>query len=280
MALLSDTTDFELQGSSITFNIGKSNYRRRHRHSYLEIFIMLSGEVAHHHCDKKFLLHKNAVAVIRPGEEHFFRKYKGYNHLRLNIAARMDEVKKITDALFPEFYDFLVTPGEPFFFYTDDYHASDVYESAHRLINILNSSHSRHFHGLLRSLLCKTLSLTYENVSVNHDTYPEWLNQFINMLKTPENLSLKVSEIASKSNYSYSHLCKLFQKHTGKTLLEYFKEIKLTYAQQLLEVTDYSCKVISEMIGYQSSGHFVKSFTKRFNKTPSEWRNSHRQLKY
>ena len=115
MATVSDTKDFELQGSSITFNIGKSNYKRCHHHNYLEIFMMLGGEVAHYHKDKKYILGKNAIAVIRPGEEHFFRKHKSA-HLRFNISVTLDELKKITDALYPEFYSFLTSEGEPFFF--------------------------------------------------------------------------------------------------------------------------------------------------------------------
>ena len=275
MATVSDTKDFELQGSSITFNIGKSNYKRCHHHNYLEIFMILDGEVAHYHKGKKYILGKNAIAVIRPGEEHFFRKHKSA-HLRFNISVTLDELKKITSALYPEFYSFLTSEGEPFFFYADDVMANDIYSTAHKLINMLNNRNTPFFNGLLHSLLCKTLSLSYEHSAVTESSYPGWLNDFIALLNDPEYIGLKVSDVANKSNYSYSHLCKLFYKYTGQTLLEYFKELKLVYAQRLLSVTDYSCKTISEMIGYQSSGHFVKVFSARFGQTPSDWRNNHR----
>ena len=101
------------------------------------------------------------------------------------------------------------------------------------------------------------------------------LSRFIDQLKTPDCVCLKVNEVAGLSNYSYSHLCKLFRKHTGETLLEYFKDLKLSYARQLLEVTDYPCREICELVGYQSSGHFIKEFTRKFQKTPSEWRAAH-----
>lgn len=272
MNTVSTTTDFDLTGSSISFNIGKSNYKRRHSHDYLEIFMMLDGTLAHYHEGKKYILTKNAFAIVRPGEEHFFRKHKSSSHLRFHISVTLSELKKITDALFPFFYEYLTTQGPPIFHTADERTAEDICGTAHKLISIMDNNESEYFQGLLRSLVCKALCFAYEQMPPKESAYPEWLNRFIDQLKTPDCVCLKVNEVAGLSNYSYSHLCKLFHKYTGTTLLEYFKDVKLSYARQLLEITDYPCRTVCEMIGYQSAGHFVKAFSQRFGVTPSEWR--------
>ena len=80
--------------------------------------------------------------------------------------------------------------------------------------------------------------------------------------------------MAEYSNYSYSHLTKLFKQYTGKTLIEYFKEAKLHMAENLLISSDYSCQRISDCAGYKSLSHFTKAFRSAYGTTPSEYRKS------
>ena len=275
MPTISTIESFEIKNSEFSLNIGKSNFKRLHGHDYYELFLILSGSVEHYHNDKKYVLDKNTLVFIRPGEQHCFRKHHKSNHTRLNLSFTMPELKKLTDALFPEFYDFLTTPGDLLFFKVSDGDADAIYSAALRLISLAGKPDSALFKGLYRSLVSKALCMTYERRDFSQENYPEWLGNFISLMKTPECICLKVGELSKKSNYSYSHLCKLFRKYTGETLLEYFKDLKLSYARQLLEVTDYPCREICELVGYQSSGHFIKEFTRKFQKTPSEWRAAH-----
>lgn len=61
-----------------------------------------------------------------------------------------------------------------------------------------------------------------------------------------------------------------FTDLTGNTPADYIRKIRLRNAHQLLKTTNLSVSEIAEKSGFQSVGHFRKSFKNEFNKTPSE----------
>ncbi|MBR5507111.1 MAG: AraC family transcriptional regulator, partial [Clostridia bacterium] len=85
---------------------------------------------------------------------------------------------------------------------------------------------------------------------------------------------ITLSQIAQKCFYTPSYFSHAFKKYCGKSLSEYVKKKRITYALELLEHTDYTVSQISEMVGYNDKTFFYKIFREAVGKSPAEYRNS------
>ena len=86
------------------------------------------------------------------------------------------------------------------------------------------------------------------------------------------NQKLTLDQIANVVGISRTHLCAIFKQETGKTLLSYFAERKITEAKRILSTTDIPLEAISEYLGYSSQSHFQKVFRKYVGSTPNHYR--------
>ncbi|WP_346237043.1 AraC family transcriptional regulator [Niabella insulamsoli] len=84
--------------------------------------------------------------------------------------------------------------------------------------------------------------------------------------------SLNLQTLAAHVYRSVSHFSALFRKKTGYPPLEYFNQIKMQRACQLLEFTDLQIKELSAQLGYQDPFYFSRLFTKMMGLSPLEYR--------
>ncbi|MDR0422553.1 MAG: AraC family transcriptional regulator [Proteiniphilum sp.] len=78
--------------------------------------------------------------------------------------------------------------------------------------------------------------------------------------------------IAANLGISYSSFRKAFKDYTGYAPAQYFQELKLRKAKELLAETDYSVKEISYALNFSSYEYFLSFFKKRVGITPVEYR--------
>ncbi|WP_276959105.1 AraC family transcriptional regulator [Suipraeoptans intestinalis] len=82
---------------------------------------------------------------------------------------------------------------------------------------------------------------------------------------TPEKMARMVG--LSKQRFST-----LFKDNTGKSPMEYAKEIKLTTAARKLLVSTESISEIAYDVGYEDPNYFIREFKKAFGYTPNRYR--------
>ncbi|MBR3966839.1 MAG: AraC family transcriptional regulator [Clostridia bacterium] len=83
---------------------------------------------------------------------------------------------------------------------------------------------------------------------------------------------LSVEAICSLLYVSHSSLCKVFKNEYGVTPLRYLIQIRMQYASKLLLEGDMQIKRIAELSGYSDEVHFMKTFKKYYDATPTEYR--------
>jgi AraC-like DNA-binding protein len=101
---------------------------------------------------------------------------------------------------------------------------------------------------------------------------PEWLTIIESYIKSQTVLKISVADLCAITNYSKTHLNRLFRSFYDMTTLEYIVGKKINYAGRMLECTDYTIDYISEMAGFSSKGHFIKLFKQKYNTTPGRYR--------
>lgn len=114
--------------------------------------------------------------------------------------------------------------------------------------------------------------------------YPD---KWMEMMKTGENTvvekavtfmkdnirkKLTVDDIASRFSYSASHFFALFRKETGMSPLDYFIQLKIQKACQMLDLTNMRIKEIAATIGYDDPYYFSRLFSRVMDMPPKEYR--------
>jgi YesN/AraC family two-component response regulator len=85
-----------------------------------------------------------------------------------------------------------------------------------------------------------------------------------------EQVSLK--QAADLCHLSPSYFSRLFAKETGENFTTYLAKLKIKWAKQLLEVTDMPVSQISDELGFNEAGYFIKIFKKFEEITPALYR--------
>lgn len=86
---------------------------------------------------------------------------------------------------------------------------------------------------------------------------------------------VSMNEISSAVGYCKNHITNVFQKETGMSPQAYITDYRINSAKQLLLNTTYSLEQISRECGFGTYINFYKSFIKKENISPSEWKRLH-----
>jgi AraC-like DNA-binding protein/mannose-6-phosphate isomerase-like protein (cupin superfamily) len=83
---------------------------------------------------------------------------------------------------------------------------------------------------------------------------------------------LEVPQLAALADMNEAAFCRFFKKMTGKTAITYINDLRIGMACELLQENALRIGEIGYRSGYKSITHFNRSFLKRKNITPSEFR--------
>lgn len=78
-------------------------------------------------------------------------------------------------------------------------------------------------------------------------------------------------ELAKKFNMSYVHFRRLFKKDVGISLHQYYLQVRINKAKELLSSRKYSIKEICERLGFKDQYYFSRIFRKKTGSPPSTW---------
>lgn len=84
--------------------------------------------------------------------------------------------------------------------------------------------------------------------------------------------NITTEALADMEHMSVSHFRRLFKIKTGMTPTQYVTMIRLKFAEELLRKTDMNIKQIAEAVGYDNQLYFSKLFSRRFGKSPKDFR--------
>ncbi len=80
--------------------------------------------------------------------------------------------------------------------------------------------------------------------------------------------SLSIDEICQKTAYSKAYLFRIFRAKTGKTIMNFYLELKIAEAKKLLRENELSVREISERLAFSAPDYFTKTFKRVTGLTP------------
>ena len=85
--------------------------------------------------------------------------------------------------------------------------------------------------------------------------------------------TITLETLAEHFHLSEPYISKFIREKSGKTFVEHLTNIRMKKARTLLKHGNMTVENIALSIGYQSVEHFNRTFKKRYNVTPIQYRN-------
>jgi AraC-like DNA-binding protein len=126
-----------------------------------------------------------------------------------------------------------------------------------------------------------TLSRMYEGYvnkseRILKETVVEDLKKYI---KSNFGHSLTLQLLADRAHLSREYLSRYFKKCTGKTILEYISEVRMSNAKRMVGDSNHSIADIAEYCGYPSMSNFQKAFKRSTGMSPREYRKKEKAIR-
>lgn len=83
---------------------------------------------------------------------------------------------------------------------------------------------------------------------------------------------LSLRDVARGLRLTPGHLTTTVRRRTGRTVLDWIVERRMTEARRLLVETDLAVNEIARTVGFGDPGYFARSFRRANGMTPREWR--------
>ncbi|MAD42292.1 MAG: AraC family transcriptional regulator [Arcobacter sp.] len=100
------------------------------------------------------------------------------------------------------------------------------------------------------------------------------INKSLHYIYTNIETNITLEELASLNSISKFHFHRIFKNETKENFSNMLTSIRLQKAANLLISNKHSTITeISNSCGYSSHSSFIKAFKKRFNFTPTQWKN-------
>ena len=250
------------------FNFRTGDYPTYHNHhGSWEFMYITSGEYTHTINKQTRILKPRTLCALRPDDEHStHQNLPDSTYITCHIGIEQFTVfmnffsRDVLNRLFaPDIIEFQVSPGR-------DKHINEI------KTEYLSSSDFDY------KLTCDAFLVTFAECLINQvskePNYPHYsggVRTFIQLLTKPENLAFPLRDLISQTNYSYSHLNKIFTEEIGLSPSEYLKDKRLTYAKKLLSGTTYKHSFIAECIGFATYPRFCTFFKEKTGLTPSQY---------
>ena len=86
-----------------------------------------------------------------------------------------------------------------------------------------------------------------------------------------------ITELASKLNVSHSSLHRKIKTSVNQSPTEFIRDLRLKKAIKLMKDDKYTMDEISSYVGFNSASYFMRSFKRKYGKTPKEYRRNVRE---
>lgn len=248
-----------------------SNNNQLHRHEFVEIFYVVSGAAVHILNGQKIPINSGDVYIIKPSDYHCFKSTDStVNFIHRDICISIDEYKEICAFLDLPSFEEILNSSATLHHKLD----ADTITFLERTFNEFTLDiNSKSYNRLCRSITASILLfISNNNSQLTRTALPSWIQDILDLLRSPYLYKKTVSEITKNIPYTKQHICNTFKKYMGQSITEYFLYQRLNYAKYLLLSTTDSIANIADITGFNNTSFFYRSFKKQFNLTPSDLR--------
>lgn len=98
------------------------------------------------------------------------------------------------------------------------------------------------------------------------------INESIKYLEENYQKEYCLEDLAQAASLSSYHFIRVFKSQTGKAPYEFFMNIKMKKAKEMLMDSSKTITEISSLLGFSSSSHFARVFSRIVGLSPTAYR--------
>jgi YesN/AraC family two-component response regulator len=127
-------------------------------------------------------------------------------------------------------------------------------------------------HLLINVVRKNTNDNNQQSGAINVEYDDQTVNAIIEYMNENICNPLSLSEISDKIGYGTTFLCSRFKSVTGKSILRYFTELKISYAKKMIRAKEnYTVSEISNALNFCEPAYFCSVFKKITGLSPKEY---------
>lgn len=134
-----------------------------------------------------------------------------------------------------------------------------------------NENKERYMENILECIFILLLrKAKLENT--NKSNWNSYVSSAISYLEIHFRESPALDTVADFVGLNKNYLSSLFHRETGKTMVRYMNDLKLSFGRKMLMATDLTVNEICYASGFHSFSPFMHEFKKKYGKTPMQYR--------
>jgi len=127
--------------------------------------------------------------------------------------------------------------------------------------------------SLLSLLVCITRLYDYQQGTSTPMVSDQMdIDQLLRYISINYGSKLSLDILAANMHLSREYLCRYFKKHTGKTIFDYIREVRIAQAKHLLHTSSHTIADVGILCGYPSVSSFQRAFRAEEGMSPGEFR--------
>jgi AraC-like DNA-binding protein len=130
--------------------------------------------------------------------------------------------------------------------------------------NFYNFVVSSHLRSIIASVLTTDTNVKYEKNTIS--------DKIVEYIRTNYDKDISAKSISAEFSYHPNYINKLIKQKTGKSLSNFIRHTKISYALGLLYENDITLSEISATLGYYDYSHFYKAFVAETGFAPTEYK--------
>lgn len=232
-----------------------------HWHDYLELEIIISGTLEHNY--------NNAINLFESGNAYVI-SYHDFHEWTALTDAELVCIQFNNNFLDADISQYLSINSVLYRFTEDEF--QKTLEQLDTMLEMQNTTFVfRHLY--IKNILSELILLMIKNsVQQNRTSTPLPIQQIIAYIADNYLQKITLEDIAQKFSYYPNYLGKLLKKQTGYNFNAYLNLLRLKHACNLLQNSKLPVKEVAFQSGYNSVEHFLYSFKKNLQMTPSEYK--------
>ena len=159
------------------------------------------------------------------------------------------------------------------------YHLSTDFDYEKRIkkINKISENQGPHcFMNISQELYCFLTDLSFALKQIRSSTIDYGnpvINQAVDYIESNYNQDISLAALATEVSRTPEHLCNVFKKNTGQTIVAYINNVRLLHASiMLLQDSSKPVNEIAAECGFRSPSYFGQMFLKHYGLTPQQYR--------
>lgn len=108
----------------------------------------------------------------------------------------------------------------------------------------------------------------------NNTTTNQLVSEIVYLLEDNLYSNITINDVCKQTNYGKSQICEVFKKVTGKTVMQYYTELKINEAKMLMREQRLNNAQISDLLCFSSPQYFTRVFKSITSMTPREYKSS------